>query len=397
MTLQTRPSLRWLTPLGYPTGPSMVWPLGQDSEPFGLCPVGSGLPCQNRMVANSDGTLWATDGARGRVLHLAADGSVTSAETPLDAEGQPVAFFSPAVAPRVFASSPDDGILLARFDGGLLYRYNVDLKLLGTLVPQQADAFFSAAVPLVDGGTAALEWWTIGDGELAMALDVSDASGAVVASIEVPPSTIGLAQSPDQSLWLFPSGPDGIARFSTQGLALPPVRVEVDASLRPRPTHGVLSGGTFGPDGRLYTGTEVYGFEDLDAWRVSRFANPWFSEGPTSVAAWSALGCRAGCRDPLAAPDAPGASLIAERVVTVSEGLPLLVHARGDLRLWVDERLVVDQRESEGAAIDRTIVLSAGRHRLELALSATDDRAELAVALPGGGLAHRAYLPSLGR
>ena len=115
------------------------------------------------------------------------------------------------------------------------------------------------------------------------------------------------------------------------------------------------------------------------------------------MAAWSALDCRAGCRDPLAAGDAPRASLIAERVVTVSEGRPLLVHARGDLRLWVDERLVVDQRESEGAAIDRTIVLTAGRHRLELALSATDDRAELAVALPVGALAHRAYLPSLGR
>ena len=389
-------SLRWLTPLGHPAGPPMLWPLRQDSEPFGLCPVGGGLPCQNRMVVNSDHSLWATDGARGRILHLTADGSVISAETPLDAEGQPVAFFSPAVGPRVFGGTSEGGVLLSRFDGGLLYRYDADLTLLGTLVPQHTDAFFLAAASLVDGGTAALEWWTIGDGGRAMALDVSAAGGAVVASVQVPPTTIGLAQAPDQSLWLFPSGPDGIARFSAQGIVLPHARVEVDASLRPRSTHGVISGGTFGPDGRLYTGTEVYGFDDPSAWRVRLHDNPWFSGQPLSISAWATLRCSEGCRDPRGTAEAPGASLIAERATTVAEGQALLVHARGDLRLWVDESLVVDQRSRSDTAIDRIIRLGAGRHRLEVEFAATDEGAELAVELLTGSLSRRAYLPSVG-
>ncbi|MBK7779367.1 MAG: hypothetical protein ACH37Z_07290 [Anaerolineae bacterium] len=388
--------LSWLTPLGQELPPDLEWPVGNAAEPFGLCLGRFAGPCANRAVALRDGTVWAMDGARERLLRLAADGQILAAATPMDAAGRPVAFYLRR-SPLVFVGTADDGLLLAGEEGRYLYRYDADLGLRATYVPQALNDTFLSAAPLHDGGgVAALLTRSAAAGARDVTVEVSDAHGALGASFLVPSRTSSLTQAPDGSLWLFPSTTEGIQRFDLRGEPLPPIRYEMDASLRPRHPDGI-AGSAFGPDGRLYTGTEVYGFDDLDAWRVSRFANPWFSEGPTSVAAWSALDCRAGCRDPLAAGDAPRASLIAERVVTVSEGRLLLVHARGDLRLWVDERLVVDQRDRKGAAVDRTIVLTAGRHRLELALSATDDRAELAVALSGGAWAHRAYLPSLGR
>ena len=391
--------LRWFDALGQPEGPALEWPIGTEPAPFGDCPYrGVSFACNNRAVVQSDGSIWATDVAHHRLLHLAADGRMIAAEQPLDAQMQPV------VPPRsagpsgiLYRSATDELLLVGGDEGRQLYRYDAQLRLQSALTPGQPDARFWAVEALDDGGVAALLTRSAAAGARDVTVEVSDVHGALAASFTVPSRTSSLTHAPDGSLWLFPGTTEGIQRFDLRGEPLPPIRYEMDASLRPRHPEGSIAGGAFGPDGRLYTGTEVYGFDDLDAWRVRRFANPWFSEGPTSVAAWSSLDCRAGCRDPLAAGDAPGAALIAERVVTVSEGRPLLVHARGDLRLWVDERLVVDQRDREGAAIDRTIVLTAGRHRLELALSATDDRAELAVALPGGALAQRAYLPSLGR
>lgn len=389
--------LRWFDAMGQPVGPALEWAIGAQPAPFGDCPYrGTSFACANRAVLQSDGTLWATDLARQRLLHLAADGRILAAERPLDAQMQPV------VHPRsagpggiLYRSATDELLLVGGDEGRQLYRYDAQLRLKSVLTAKQPDARFWAAQALEDGGVAALLSRSAAAGARDMTVEVSDAKGALAASFQVPSRTSSLTQAPDGSLWLFLNSTDGIARFSLGGEPLLPVAFEPDASLWPRNPNGVIDGSAFGPDGRLVTHTEVAGLVDLAGWRVRDYAGPWFAVRPLSITSRATLGCLAGCRDPRASADIPGASLIAERAITVPEVQWLLVHARGDLRLWVDEHLVVDQRDRGRATIDRTIVLAAGRHRLEVEFSAIDDRAELSIGLPEGALTPRVFLPAL--
>ncbi len=150
-----------------------------------------------------------------------------------------------------------------------------------------------------------------------------------------------------------------------------------------------------GPDGRLaVSGNEqrcvqVFGAEAPGAWRATFHGNRWLAEPPLAIRQlWTEdLDLDWGTLSP-APPQVPpdGFSARFERWLTLPAdgGLALDVAARGGLRLWLDDTLVVDAPMAEAVDWSGSVAAAEGPHRVRVDYSDTGAEAVLRVRVVPG-------------
>ena len=148
----------------------------------------------------------------------------------------------------------------------------------------------------------------------------------------------------------------------------------------------IPNGVAVAPNGRVYVADsgnnriQAFGTTYPVTWRGEYFANPWLSEPPILIREEAEVSFNWGTGSP--GPDIPTDDFSArwQRYVPFEAGnYRFTVFADDGVRLWVDDRLLIEQWQDQAATYSADISLTQGYHRVRLEYY--DDRGSAAVRL----------------
>ena len=161
-----------------------------------------------------------------------------------------------------------------------------------------------------------------------------------------------------------------------------------------------------GADGKLYVAdlgndrVQVFGKGYPTAWRAEYYANRWLAMRPVVVTQTAQVNFDWDKRAPDPRLPADGFSARFERAQFFpADAYRFTVQARGAVRLWVDEALVLERSNPSGAELaDLPIVrMAAGTHRVRLEFADMGGPAEVLLAWEGTDRGEKVYLPLVRR
>ena len=283
------------------------------------------------LAVAADGSVYVVDRGNNRVQHFDADGVF------LDMWGEEGTGDGQLRLPQGIAAAPDGSVYVADLRNSRVVRFGPSGEFLSS---------FGSI------GT--------GDGQFAWPTDV-----AVAADATVYVTDSGVSNG----------GNNRVQRFSAEGEFLGSFGASGGRHGQFDDPQGVAVGG----DGVLYvadTGNhrvQAFAAEHPESWRAEIYANRWLAERPRGIGGVDAV--NEDWRGTSPHPDVPddGFGVRFVRVITLDSGrYRFTVEVEGGVRLWVGDRLLIDQAEGLSGVRSATVPLSAGEQRVRLDYSDVD-------------------------
>ncbi len=139
---------------------------------------------------------------------------------------------------------------------------------------------------------------------------------------------------------------------------------------------------------------QVFSRDYPSSWRAEYFGNRWLAGWPTIANQAAELDLDWGTNPPDDALPADGFSARFERVVPLPTGVyRFSARAAGGVRLWVGERLVIDDWSGRESTHDATLLLPTGAHRLRLEYNDPGGEAAVRLSWQSEPIPYQVFLP----